>query len=211
MPGPLWVCLQQPLLGQKRSVKRFNVGEFSCHAGLRSATIFMLSIMNTIIPATEFEICVSMVDLVTWSKDDLPLAQHPELKELFDALEANIDLQPIAIKYFESYDRAGRGDVYVFEFDDANSTVVALDTYSDSTDQLDLVSLYVRCTKEKSAEVSLCVQRLFNTASVQVQASQKSICTRLRGVIDPLNYPRMHPGSAFAQSQVRCPAVRPAR
>lgn len=163
--------------------------------------------MDHIVPATEFEICVSMVDLVAWSENDLPLGQHPELKALFDALEANIDLQPIAIKYFESYDRAGRGDVYVFEFDDTNSTVVALDTYSDITDQLDLVSLYVRCTKEKSVEVSQCVQRLFNAASVQVQASQKSICMRLRGVIDPLNYPRTHPDSAFAQSQVRCPAV----
>lgn len=102
---------------------------------------------------------------------------------MFDALEANIDLLLLVIKYFENNMRAGQGDLYVFEFDEDNSTVVALDTYSDITDQLDLVSLYVRCTKEKRSEVSLCVQRLFNAASVQVQASQKSICTRLREVI----------------------------
>ncbi|EHN65603.1 hypothetical protein [Comamonas testosteroni] len=172
----------------------------------------MLNTLNTLVPATEFEICVSMVDLAVWPEDDdLPVCQHPELKALFDALEANIDLLPLVIKYFENNMRAGQGDLYVFEFDEDNSTVVALDTYSDITDQLDLVSLFVRCTKEKRSEVSLCVQRLFNAASVQVQASQKSICTRLREVIDPLNYPRTHPGSSFVQLQVRCPAVIPPR
>lgn len=117
--------------------------------------------MNVVIPATEFEVCVSMADLVTWSDDDaLPVDQHPELKALFDALAADIDLLPIAIQYFENNNRAGHGDLYVFKLDDTDSTVVALDTYSEITDQLDLVSLYIRCPKAKSAEISQCVQRL---------------------------------------------------
>lgn len=166
----------------------------------------MLSIMNVVIPATEFEICVSMTDLMTWSEDDgLPVGQHPELKALFDALAANIDLLPIAIKYFENSNRAGHGDIYVFTFDNTDSTVVALDTHSEITDQLDLVSLYIKCTKAKSAEISQCVQRLFNTASVQIHASQKSVSKRLRKAIDPLSFPRMHPDSSFMQSQIRIP------
>jgi len=166
----------------------------------------MLSIMNVVIPATEFEVCVSMADLVTWSDDDaLPVDQHPELKALFDALAADIDLLPIAIKYFENDNRAGHGDLYVFKLDDTDSTVVALDTYSEITDQLDLVSLYIRCPKAKSAEISQCVQRLFNAASVQIHASQTSVSRLLRKAIDPLNFPRMHPDSSFMQSQIRIP------
>ena len=169
--------------------------------------------MNVVVPATEFEICVSMTDLVVWSEDEnLPVSQHPNLKALFDALAANIDLLPIAIQYFKNNPRACRGDLYVFDFDDSPATVVALDTYSEITDQLDLVALYIRCTKAKSSEVSRCVQRLFNNASVQVQASQKSVCKRLRYVIDPLNYPRPLPGqsfqdNSFMQSQIRSPVV----
>lgn len=147
-----------------------------------------------------------MTDLVTWSDDDaLPVGQHPELKALFDALAADIDLLPIAIQYFEKNNRAGHGDLYVFKLDDTDATVVALDTYSEITDQLDLVSLYIRCPKAKSAEISQCVQRLFNTASVQIQASQTSVSKRLRKAIDPLNFPRMHPDSSFMQSQIRIP------
>ena len=62
-----------------------------------------LSAMNVVVPATEFEICVSMTDLVVWSEDEnSPVSQHPNLKALFDALAANIDLLPIAIQYFKN-------------------------------------------------------------------------------------------------------------
>lgn len=164
--------------------------------------------MIPIIPATEFEICVSMTDLVVWSEDhDLPVDQHPELQALFNALGANIDLLPIACQYFEDNCRAGRGALYVFDFDDKHTTAVVLDTYSEITDQLDLISLYIRCTQEKSAEISLFLQRLFNAASVQIQASQKSVCTRLHNALDIRNYPRFRPDSSFMQPQIRSRVV----
>jgi len=149
--------------------------------------------------------CVSMGDLVVWPEDgDAPLAQHPELQALFDALGASIDLLPIVVRYFEDSARAGRGDLYVFDLEDTHATVVALDTYSEPTDQWDLVSLYIRCSSEKSAEISLFVQRLFNAASVQVHSAQKSISNALREAIDIRNFPRSFQGSSFMQSQIRC-------
>ena len=70
----------------------------------------------------------------------------------------DIALLPIISGYFEDRARVGRGDVYVFEMDDA--TVVALDTYSEPTDQLDLISLHIRCGKDRSAEIARLAPRL---------------------------------------------------
>ena len=158
--------------------------------------------MNPQIQATEFELCVSMGDLVLWSEDsDDPVALHPDLQALFDALGADIDLLPIICGYFEDGARVGRGDVYVFEIDDA--TVVALDTYSEPTDQLDLISLYIRCGKDKSAEIARLALQLFNATPCQVYFAQKSISSELREAIDARNFPRSFPGSSFRQSQIR--------
>jgi len=145
-----------------------------------------------------------MKDLVVWPEEsDFPVAQHPELQTLFNSLGARIDLTPLAARYFEDSARAGRGDLYVFEFGESSTTVVALDTYSEPTDQLDLVSLYVRCIQEKSSEISLIIHRLFNSASVQVHIAQKSISNALREAIDLRNFPRSFQGSSFMQSQIR--------
>jgi hypothetical protein len=158
--------------------------------------------MSFNIPANEFEICVSIADLVVWPSDaSAPQAQHPMLDAIFHALNADIDLLPITRAYFEADSRAGRGDVHVYDFENDPSTVVALDTFNDPTDQLDLVTLYIRCNSSQRATVSELVQRFFSVASVQVHAAQRSVSSALREAIDSRRFPRLVANGSTLQSQ----------
>lgn len=144
-----------------------------------------------------------MADLVLWPEhSETASAQHPTLHAIFSELEAKIDILPIVNSYFDNTARAGRGDVHVYRFEGDLNTVVAIDTYNDPTDQMDLVVLYVRCEISRRAQVSKLVWDFFNGASVQVRASQSCISTALRNTVDSGNFPRSVGDGRFLQAQV---------
>ncbi|MDT9002256.1 hypothetical protein RQP53_23450 [Paucibacter sp. APW11] len=160
--------------------------------------------MEIQIPATEFELVVAMGDLVLWSDaSDGPMGHHPQFQAVLDALGARIELTPLVKAYFEDTARAGRGDVHVFELGNDSSAVLAIDAYSEPEDQLDLISLYIRCKRAESGAISELVWKFFNSCSVQAHASQQSICKRLGDAIDPAKFPRSVGSRGFMQSQIR--------
>ncbi len=153
--------------------------------------------------AAEFEICVSMTDLVSWAEGtgDTP-EENARLQAIFVAIGGRISVVPIYLDYFESEYRAGRGDVHVYTFEGSPNSVVALDLYNDPEDQLDLVTVHVRCDRSALQRVRGLVCDFFNSADVQACMSQQSVSVNLRNAIDASKFPRRRDGSAHLQLQV---------
>ena len=170
-------------------------------AGL--AVYIALNSMAPLIAATEFEICVSMGDLVTWPDESAETpAPNPRPQAIFEALGAKIDLLPLHHDYFHDYARTGRGNVHVYELNGDPVTVVAIDLYNEPTDQMDLIRLYIRCSQSASEQVAALVSNFFCNASTQVAASQQCISTKLRNVVDKGRFPLRIADSWFSQVQI---------
>jgi hypothetical protein len=152
--------------------------------------------------AAEFEICVSMADLVDWSDESCKAPkENPRLQAIFVALGGAIDVVPLYLEYFGDDYRAGSGDVHVYTFEAAPNSVAVFDLYNEPTDQLDLVTLYVRCDASASLQVARLVQEFFNSAEVQASASQTCVSIHLRDAIDASQFPRSRTKGAPAQLQ----------
>ena len=170
----------------------------------------MLNSMTPQIAAAEFHLVVAMSDLVDWPADDgEPKSNHARLQAVLDALGAPISVAPLVAAYFKDAARVGRGDVHVFEFDPDGIDILAIDTFNEPTDQLDLIELFVRCAGHKTAQVSECVWKYFNGCEVQVFASQQAVCSRLREALDSNRFPRAIGGGGSLQRQIRHAAVQP--
>lgn len=151
-----------------------------------------------------------MSDLMTWSSvSDEPEANHPKLQAVFEALGACVDLVPLANAYFSDFARAGRGDVHVFDWANSDGSAVAIDTYNDPTDQLDLIELFIRCSGSRITEVAGRIWSYFNACEIQIGASQQAVCERLRNALDGSQFPRLVGNSGFSQRQIRHTAVQP--
>lgn len=166
--------------------------------------------LKTQIVSAEFRLVVSMSDLVTWSSvSDEPQANHPKLQAVFDALGICVDLVPLAKAYFSDFARAGRGDVHVFDGANSDGSAVAIDTYNDPADQLDLIELFIRCSGSRIGDVAERVWSYFNACEIQIGASQQAVCERLRHALDGSQFPRRVGDSGFSQRQIRHAAVQP--
>ncbi len=166
--------------------------------------------MTPQIAAAEFRLVIAMSDLVDWpADDDEPKSNHARLQAVFDALGAPISIAPLVAAYFNDTARAGRGDVHVFEFDPVGIDILAIDTFNEPTDQLDLIELFVRCADHKTPQVSECVWKYFNGCTVQIYASQQSVCSNLRDILDSNQFPRPVGSGRFLQRQIRHVAVQP--
>lgn len=144
-----------------------------------------------------------------WSSaSDEPEANHPKLQAVFDALGACVDLVPLASAYFGDFARAGRGEVHVFDWTNSDGSAVAIDTYNDPTDQLDLIELFIRCSGTRIGEVAERVWSYFNAREIQIGASQQAVCERLRHALDGSQFPRRVGNSGFSQRQIRHTAVQ---
>ncbi|MDZ7920240.1 hypothetical protein [Rhodoferax sp.] len=166
--------------------------------------------MKTLIVSCEFRLVVSMSDLMTWSSvSDGPEVNHPKLQAVLDALGACVDLVPLANAYFGDFARAGCGDVHVFDWTNSDGSAIAIDTYNDPTDQLDLIELFIRCSGTQIGDVAERVWSYFNACEIQIGASQHAVCERLRNALDGSKFPRLVGNSGFSQRQIRHTAVQP--
>jgi hypothetical protein len=166
--------------------------------------------MTPQIAASEFRLVIAMSDLVDWPAcDDEPKSNHARLQAVFDALGAPVSIVPLVAAYFNDTARAGRGDVHVFDFDPGGIDILAIDTFNEPTDQLDLIELFIRCADQKTPRVSEFIWKYFNGCAVQIYASQQTVCSRLRDVLDNNQFPRPVGGGGFLQRQVRHSAVQP--
>jgi hypothetical protein len=156
--------------------------------------------MDTQVVAREFELCVSMSDLAAPGWVDVESCRlHPALRDVLSVMGGQRDLMALFHAYFDDVQRAGRGDVHVFEMSGFPESVVVLDLYSDPTDQLDLIQIYLRCLPRDIERVSELLMRFFSNATCQVAFRRVSWSTRLREAIDRSRFPRNISGSHAPQ------------
>lgn len=151
--------------------------------------------MPPIVYANEFDICVSMSDLVSWTEDE----QFPnaDLKAALSAAGIELDVAKLHDFYFDSTP-IGAGDVHVCS-SAANESTVAIDLYRELTDQLDLI---VVCLKIDKALLNIALpllRRFFDAAECQVLFSETNHSTRFRSLTDESRYPLLVGENGYRQ------------
>lgn len=156
--------------------------------------------MYTLVAAREFELCVSMSDLAApgWV-DAESCRMHPALHDVLSVMGGQHNLMALFQAYFADVQRAGHGDVHVFEMSGFPESVLVLDVYSDPTDQLDLIQIYLRCLPRDMERVSDLLMRFFSNATCQVAFRRVSWSTCLREAVDRSRFPRDILGSHAPQ------------
>ena len=139
--------------------------------------------------ATEFRMIISAVDLVDWGDDSIN-GQRTELSTIFKIFNANIDVTKLVDDYFEDCERAGKGDVHVFQKQNNHDFIFAIDFYNEPSDQLDLVEVFFRFPEDSILHISEILSTFFNRSSAQILYSQATFCMRLNEALNPNNFPR---------------------
>lgn len=166
--------------------------------GLRKPFNQVLSHVLPIICANEFDICISMPDLVTWTDD----AQTPnaDLAAALELLGIEIDIADLCDDYFNETP-VGTGDVHVYASDD-NDSILVIDLYRDTTDQLDIISLSLKIDPPLLTLALLPLRRFFDAAECQVAFRQSSHSQQLRSLIDESRYPVLVDESGYPQQLI---------
>ncbi|WP_231670875.1 hypothetical protein [Pseudomonas quasicaspiana] len=94
--------------------------------------------------ADEFDICVSISDLVSWVKDEY--SPNADLAGALSLAGIDLDLAKLYECYMERTP-VGTGDVHVYS-SLLNKSFLVIDLYRDLTDQLDLVSASLRLDRD---------------------------------------------------------------
>lgn len=138
--------------------------------------------------AKEFDICVSISDLVTWDGDQK--TPRADLQAVFTLLEIPVNI----IELYELYVAHlynGYGDVHVFHAKNNGGSIFAIDLYRELTDQQDLTGLYLRIESPAFDQVLAHLRSFFDSARCQVAFEQVSYSRRLREKLDESRYPRL--------------------
>lgn len=141
--------------------------------------------MPSIVYANEFDICVSMSDLVSWVEDEH--SPNSDLEAALSAAGIDLDIVKLYDDYFECTP-IGAGDVHVYS-SFANESFMVIDLYRDLTDQLDLITVSLKIGKPLTHLVLPLLRRFFDAADCQVLFSQSTHSQRLRSLTDESRYP----------------------
>lgn len=141
--------------------------------------------MPSIVYANEFDICVSMSDLVSWVGDEH--SPSADLEAALSAAGIDLDIAKLYDDYFE-YTPVGAGDVHVYS-SSVNESFMVIDLYRDLTDQLDLITVSLKIDKPLTHLVLPLLRRFFDAAECQVLFSQSTHSQRLRSLTDESRYP----------------------
>ncbi|WP_426108526.1 hypothetical protein [Pseudomonas sp. TWR1-1-4] len=141
--------------------------------------------MPSIVYANEFDICVSMPDLVSWGGDEH--SPNADLEAALSSAGIELDIAELYNHYFEDTP-IGAGDVHVYSSAVSESLMV-IDLYRDLTDQLDLVTVSLKIDKPLTHLVLPLLRRFFDAAECQVLFSQSTHSQRLRSLTDESRYP----------------------
>ncbi|NVZ50737.1 hypothetical protein HX792_10355 [Pseudomonas sp. B6002] len=137
--------------------------------------------------AKEFDICVSMSDLVTWEGDQA--TPRADLQALFNILEIPVNIIELYELYF-AHLYSGYGDVHVYHARNNGGSIFAINLYRELTDQQDLTGLYLRIESPAFDQALTHLRSFFDSARCQVAFEQVSHSTRLREKLDENRYPR---------------------
>ncbi|MGY2209909.1 hypothetical protein [Pseudomonas pergaminensis] len=141
--------------------------------------------MPSIVYANEFDICVSMSDLVSWVGDEH--SPNADLEAALSAAGIELDIAKLYNHYFEDT-HIGAGDVHVYSSAVSDSLMVIY-LYRDLTDQLDLITVSLKIDKPLAHLVLPLLRRFFDAAECQVLFSQSTHSQRLRSLTDESRYP----------------------
>lgn len=141
-----------------------------------------------IIYAKEFDICVSMSDLVTWEGDQK--TPSADLQAVFTILEIPVDILELHELYF-AHPYSGYGDVHVYHAENNGGSIFAIDLYRELTDQQDLTGLFLRIEGPAFDQALAHLRSFFDSARRQVAFEQASYSRRLRERLDASRYPRL--------------------
>ncbi|WP_416363955.1 hypothetical protein [Pseudomonas sp. NFX183] len=141
--------------------------------------------MPSIVYANEFDICVSMSDLVSWVGDEHSPNAH--LEAALSAAGIELDIAKLYNHDFEDTP-IGAGDVHVYSSAVSESLMV-IDLYRDLTYQLDLITVSLKIDKPLTHLVLPLLRRFFDAAECQVLFSQSTHSQRLRSLTDESRYP----------------------
>jgi len=142
---------------------------------------------SKIIYAKEFDICVSMSDLVTWEGEFK--TPNADLQAVFTTLGIPADILELHESYF-AHLYNGYGDVHVYHAENNGSSILAIDMYRELTDQIDLTLLSLRIESPEFDSVLAHLRSFFDSACCQVAFEQVSHSRRLRNMLDESRYPR---------------------
>lgn len=141
--------------------------------------------MPSIVYANEFDICVSMSDLVSWVGDEH--SPNADLEAALSAAGIELDIAKLYNHDFE-HTPICAGDVHVYSSAVSESLMV-IDLYRDLTDQLDLITVSLKIDKPLTHLVLPLLRRFFDAAECQVLFSQSTHSQRLRSLTDESRYP----------------------
>ncbi len=148
-----------------------------------------------LIIANEFDICVSISDLVSWTEDEhFP---NPDLEAVLNAAGIEIDVAKMYDDYFEDTP-VGAGDVHVYS-SVLNESFLVIDLYRDLTEQLDVVTASLKIDKSLLNFALPSLRRFFDSAECQVTFAQSSHSRQLHSLIDESKYPLLVTESGYLQ------------
>ncbi|WP_122428015.1 hypothetical protein [Pseudomonas viridiflava] len=159
-----------------------------------------------VIESHQFYLAISMVDLVSWQGDgDDDLEVRKEIQAVIDLMGLDVDIRHMHEKYFFQL-KVGQGDVYAFVNEHQPENILAIDMYRGLTDQLDIVSIFVRSAPKTAILVRAQLRGLFDAASCQVIYKEASVLPELQKLLDVSNYPFTLAESGYKQSLIvrRC-------
>ncbi|WP_303747898.1 hypothetical protein [Stenotrophomonas pigmentata] len=146
-----------------------------------------------IIEATYIELAISMSDLVVYPDDDGPPHPHPSLGAAIDALGISLDVVATYLRYFDET-TVGEGDVFAYRSQENPSNILALNTFRDLTDQLDIVQIFVSCNQSCLHSVRQHFRSIFDTANCKVRYEESSYSHFGTRLLDRASYPKMIDG-----------------
>lgn len=140
-----------------------------------------------------------MGDFVVQSdQDDNVMKPQPDLQRALDALNVEVSAVNLYAKYFE-LTWTGMGDVHVFQSAAKPTNVLAIDMHRGLTEQLDCVSLGVRCKSAFLPEVRDALRAFFDSASCQIAYGEGNFLPKFHEMTDPSRYPHHISESSYMQ------------
>lgn len=154
--------------------------------------------MPPIVYANEFDICVSISDLVSWMEDEH--AANADLASALSIAGLDLDLTKLYDCYVEGTP-IGAGDVYVYS-SAVSKSLLAINLYRGLTDQLDLITASLRVDPNLIELLLPQLRRFFDAAECQVLFNQSSHSMQLRSMLDKSRYPLLVDESEYRQQLI---------
>ena len=155
-----------------------------------------------LIETHQYYLAVSMSDLVHWHGDgDDDFEASREIQSVVDCLGLDVDTKHLYKKYFHETD-AGQGDVYAFLNRHESENFLAIDTYREPTDQLDIISIFISASPKLASTVKSKLRKLFDSASCQVVYEEANSLPKIQELLSKNRYPLTIAESGYRQNLI---------